>query len=216
MKRNKIMFNTNSSFVVSFKDTDVVEPGEIKEMLDKLSYSPFDPKLADKHLKKMLRHYKIKVASWSTSSVGWARVSMKTVKIPKPTDIDRFCVAMHELGHIIKGACKSDMPLFKSEYIAEMFALEQAAIFNWDATQYKERARRYIIMNIAKGHCRRLNLDAIEKEIKDFCAIDFESWKGKRVFVSGWGNDVYKEKPLEINISDDKPSGYVWRDLLTP
>lgn len=177
---------------------------------------PFDPVLAEKHLKKMLKHYKITRVNWSISSSGWARIDTKEVKIPKPTDIDRFCVAMHELGHIIKGACKRDMPLFRSEYIAECFALEQAALFNWDITLYKERARRYVIMCISKGHCRGLNLDSIEQEIKNFCAIDFELWKGNRVFVSGWGASVYKEKPLEITFSEIDQNKYVFFDLLTP
>ncbi len=162
----------------------------------------FDKEIAKAHLDKLLKHYKIKVVSWSKSSVGWAIVNKKEVKIPEPTDIDRFCVAMHELGHVIKSACKADMKLYKSEFIAESFAFEQAALFNWDITDYKERARRYVIMCVAKGHCRKLNLDIIEQDVLDFCAIDFESWKGKKVFVSGWGKDTYKYEPLTISFEE--------------
>jgi hypothetical protein len=45
-------------------------------------------------------------------------------------------------------------------------------------------------MCIAKGHVRKLNLDKIEPHIKDFCGIDFETWKGKKVFVSNWRKEL--------------------------
>jgi len=158
----------------------------------------FNKEIAEKHLQKLLKQYKITVVKWSASSCGRAWVSIKEVKIPHATTIDRFCVAMHELGHVIKGASKSKMKLYQSEFIAEMFAIEQAELLGFDCTDYKERARRYIIMNIAKGYCRKLNLSTIEQEVKDFCKIDFNEWAGKKVFVRGWGGDTYKDKPLEI------------------
>ena len=158
----------------------------------------FNKEKAEQHLQQMLKQYKIKVIKWSVGSVGRACVSKKEVKIPHATNIDRFCVAMHELGHVIKDASKKKMKLYQSEFIAEMFAIEQAELLGFDCTDYKERARRYMIMNIAKGYCRKLNLGTIEQEVKDFCKIDFKGWEGKKVFVSGWGHDTYKGKPLQI------------------
>ena len=148
--------------------------------MTEISYSPFDLKIAEQHLKKLLKHYKIKVYQWSVGPNGKAYYDLKQIKIPHPTDIQRFCVAMHEIGHVVKGKSSK---LYRSEYNAEMFALEQAALFNWDTSTYRERARWYVIMNIAKGYCRKLNLDSIEQDVKDFCQINFEEWKGKRVFV---------------------------------
>lgn len=158
----------------------------------------FDKRKAEQHLNHLLNQHNIYVKAWSSSSCGRAWISSREVKIPRVTNIDRFCVAMHELGHVIKGASKSKMKLYQSEFIAEKFAFEQCELLGFDYSEYKERARRYMIMNIAKGYCRKLNLRTIEQEVKEFCQIDFQQWEGKKVFVSGWGLDTYKGKPLEI------------------
>lgn len=152
-------------------------------------FEPFDPLVAEKHLKLLLKTYKIKVKQWSAGANGRAWTSINLVKIPKPTNIEKFCVAMHELGHCIKGVNKTDK-LYDSEYRAEQFAFEQAELFNWDYSEYKRRAKGYLTMCIAKGHCRKLNLDSIPQEIKDFCGVDFEAWKGKKVFVSNWTEEL--------------------------
>lgn len=157
-------------------------------------YTPFNQQDAIKHIKKLLRHYKIGVKEWSVGSNGRAWVKSKIVKIPIPSDIDRFWIACHEIGHVVKGV---DGKLFEYEYIAEMFALEQCKIFNWDYRQPIERARRYVIMNISKGHCRGLNLNSINQEIRNFCDINFDEWKGRKVFVKNWGTASYTE-PLLI------------------
>lgn len=156
----------------------------------------FNTDIAENHLKKLLKQYKIKVVKWSVASCGRANWVNKTVKIPRPTDLDRFCVGMHEIKHIIDGYSGK---LYQREYACEKFAIEQAELLGFDEIEtYGERARRYIIMAIAKGHCRGLNLNKIEPEIKRFCNIDFSEWEGKKVFVDGWGSDTYKGIPLTI------------------
>ena len=156
----------------------------------------FNTDIAETHLKKLLKQYKIKVIKWSVSSCGRANWVNNTVKIPHPTDLDRFCVCMHEIKHIIDGGSGK---LYQREYACEKFAIEQAELLGFNEIEtYRERARRYIIMAIAKGHCRGLNLKNIEPEIKAFCYIDFSEWEGKKVFVSGWGDDTYKGIPMTI------------------
>lgn len=159
-------------------------------------YSNFNSEIAKQHINKLLKHYKIHVRCWSVGSNGGAWVNLKEIKIPHPTDIDRFWIACHEIGHVVRGV---DGRLFEYEYAAEMFAMEQCKIYDWDYRQPMERARRYIIMNIAKGHCRGLNLDTISQEIKQFCNIDFQAWKGRKVFVTNWGKASYT-KPLHVEI----------------
>jgi len=156
----------------------------------------FDVNIAEQHLNKLLKQYKIKVIKWSKSSCGYAYYDTKEIKIPKPIDIDRFCVAMHEIKHIIDGKFGK---LFEREFACEIFAINEAIKLGFNPSQYKERARRYVIMNIAKGYCRKLDLNKISQEIKDFCNIDFELWKNKKVFVSNWGSKaIYNNVPLNI------------------
>ena len=158
----------------------------------------FDQEKAEQHLKKLLRQYKIKVVKWSVGSNGRAWFIRKEIKIPQPTNTDRFCIGMHEIKHIIDGHWGK---LYEREFACETFAIEQAVQLGFDVSEYRERARRYIIMNIAKGYCRKLNLSKIDPKIKDFCNIDFAEWEGKKVFVSGWGNAVRKGEPLQIQMS---------------
>lgn len=149
-----------------------------KNLVD--GYVPFNETVAKNYINYLLNHYKIKVVSWSKSSCGRAYINRKEVKIPAPTDIDRFCVALHEIGHIVLGRSNR---VYRTEYEAEKFALEHASYFYFDTREYTERARWYIVMNVSKGYCRRLNLDTIEQDVIDFCRIDFNEWKGKKVFV---------------------------------
>jgi len=150
----------------------------------------FNKDIAESYINKLLNHYKIKVVSWSKTDCGRAWVSSKEVKIPKPTNLMRFCIALHEIGHIVEDATKSKMKLYQSEYKAEQFAIREAKSLGFDTTEYEKNARGYVTMCIAKGHARKLNLDKIEPNIKDFCGIDFETWKGKKVFVSNWRKEL--------------------------
>jgi hypothetical protein len=150
----------------------------------------------EQHINQLLSFYGIRVKKWSKSSCGRAWDCNKTVIIPKPTDIDRFCVCLHEIGHIVN-PCKSNKN-FEKEYAAEMFAINQCRIAGYDCSDYKERARRYIIMNISKAHARKLNLKTIPDEIKQFCNINFSEWEGRKVFVRNWGVNTYKDKELVI------------------
>lgn len=154
----------------------------------------FDKTLAENHLKSLLKNYKIKVHAWSATPCGWAKINSKSIKIPHPTNVERFCVGMHEIAHIING--KSGK-LYEREYACEMFAIKQAELLSFDVSQYRERARRYVIMCIAKGYCRKLKLSSISKEIKNFCKIDFSAWGNKKVFVQNCGDT---KKPLLIKI----------------
>lgn len=159
----------------------------------------FNKTIAQEHLNQMLTEHQINVVKWSTTSCGLAWIDKRDVKIPKPTNIDRFCLSMHELGHIIEKAGRKYMHAYEAEYYAEIFAFKQAENLGFDYTNYKERARRYVIMTIAKGYCRGLNIDNINQEIKDFCNIDFNLWKGNKVFIRNWGHKNQNlDKPLEI------------------
>ncbi len=184
--------------------TTVVEMQVILNDLDeidsiiKVSYMGFNQQLAESHLNKLLKLYKITVKQWSKSSCGRAWPSKHEIKIPHPTDVDRFCVCMHEIKHVIDGRWGK---LYEREYACEMFAINAAELLGFDVTTYRERARRYIIMNIAKGYCRGLSLGNISSEIKRFCQIDFKEWEGNSVYVQNWGENTYRGLGLEIKLT---------------
>lgn len=157
----------------------------------------FDQQIAEKHINSLLKNYKIKVVKRSKSSCGRANSSTHEVIIPHPTDVDRFCVCLHEIKHIIDG---TKGKLYQREYACEKYAIEEAEKLGFDTSMYRERARRYVILCISKAHCRHLNLKEIPQEIKDFCNIDFSTWESRNVFVSNWGSKSYTE-PLQITIS---------------
>lgn len=160
-------------------------------------------------LDKELKQNNVSVCKWSATSCGEAFWGTRTVKIPKPTNIDRLGICFHEIGHIVleHDGIYLNKPVWKKEYEAERFALDKLDFYGIDSTEYRERARRHLIMILAKGHCRRLDFNKVDQEIKDFCGIDFSSWRGRKVFVSGWGEPKHnKEFKIELT---DKTATYV-------
>lgn len=141
----------------------------------------FNKELAEKHLKKLLRTYKIKVVKWSSSSCGKAYWSKQEVKIPRPTNIDRFCVCMHEIKHIIDG--KTGLR-FEMEFNCDKYALEQAQELKFDTCGWIKRMKWHSLSRIAMAHNRGLKTEKINDEIREFFStIDFSSWNNKKIFV---------------------------------
>lgn len=142
----------------------------------------YDQKIAEKHLNKLLRHYKIHVYQWSKSSCGRANYKQKKIKIPHPTNPDRFCVCMHEIKHVIDGAGKF---IFEDEYKADKFALEQLRELGFEGEKaWISRMKWHVLYKIAMAHNRKLDHKNINKEIRDFFSeVDFSYWIGKKIFV---------------------------------
>lgn len=132
---------------------------------------------AENHLNKLLKFYNIRVKAWSKSSCGYASQTGREIKIPKPTNIDRFCVALHEVGHIRNGFKGLN---YIQEYNAEQYAINEAKKFGVDVSEYEDRAKWYVIYNICRGFRRKLKVENIPKEIKNWCGIDFDIWEEKR------------------------------------
>ena len=129
------------------------------------------------HLNKLLTFYNIEVKTWSKSSCGVAWENGRRVKIPEPTNVDRLCVALHEIGHIRNGFKGLN---YIQEYNAEQYAINEATRLGYNTDDYEDRAKWYIIMNICKGFRRKLKVENIPQEIKDWCGIDFDKWEEAR------------------------------------
>jgi len=141
-----------------------------------------------------LKLNQITVRKWSAGSCGVAYGgSKREVKIPKPIDGDTLGVCFHEIGHIVNGHCdggwKENIPVWKQEYEAEQYAigkLKQYEIPENEIKAFEERARRHVVMIIAKAFCRKLKLERVPLEVKTWCGVDFTEWEGKKVFVDNW------------------------------
>lgn len=143
----------------------------------------FDQKKAEAYLQQELKWYGIKVIEWSKSSCGKAWYQTKKIKIPKPTDIDRFAVCMHEIKHIIDGRIKTT---FEREFICDMYALDKIRELGFEdgAEEWIKRTKWHILHKIAKAFNRGLKIKNISKQIRDFFPeIDFNTWQFKSVYV---------------------------------
>ena len=139
----------------------------------------FDEKQANNILKYYLDKYNIEVLKWSVSSCGRAYWNKNAVKIPRPTDIDRFGVCMHEIKHIIDGNIK---PRYVSEFRCDKFALDIIDNLGWENTLFKARMKWHVLSRVAmatnRGH---KNVDSIISNY--YTDIDFTKWYDVKTWV---------------------------------
>ncbi len=143
----------------------------------------FDQKVAEAHLSKLLQEYDIKVIAWSKTSSGVAWWARGEIKIPKPTNSDRFAVCMHEIKHIIDG---KKGKRFEQEFACDMYAREQLILLGFDGVEeWDKRTNWHILSRIAMAVNRGLHVNKIGKEIREwFKDVDFNEWGNMKVFVS--------------------------------
>lgn len=141
----------------------------------------FNKKDAEQYISKLLKKHKIAVYGWSTTSCGRANVKGKMIKIPKPTNIDRFAVCLHEIFHVIgrKGS-KS----FEKEFYCDMYARERLIELGYDTIAWDKRTKWHVLSRIAMAHNRGLSHSNINADIRAFFSeIDFTKWIGNKIFV---------------------------------
>jgi hypothetical protein len=160
----------------------------------------FDEKQATDIMNKYLKQYKIQVIKWSSSSCGYAYTKRNKegyyrIKVPKPTDSDRFGVVMHEIYHCIDSGFTK--PSYLAEFKCDKFALDNLKEMNLDTTIWEKRMKWHILSRVAmatnRGHKN------INKDVENFYPdVDFKSWYGKKVFVGvrppkgiGYKNPTY-------------------------
>jgi len=161
----------------------------------------FNKKDAEHHINKLLKKHKIEVYGWSATSCGRARVKSRTIKIPKPTNIDRFAVCLHEIFHIIS---RKGSKSFQKEFYCDMYAMETLIEFGYDTTAWNKRTKWHVLSRIAMAHNRGLNHSNITSDILEYFAeVDFSKWINKKVFVGRkyYDNPDPKNIDLYENIS---------------
>lgn len=149
--------------------------------------SDIKKKMAE-HVDKMLKYYKIRVVKWRPTSSGCAMNSLpKRVEIPRPTDVDRFCVCMHEIKHIIDmHDAKKRMVRYVEEFRCDQYASLQARMIGLpqeDIDKWDARTRIHILVQLAKAHNRNLNWKTVPQDIIKFVNWDFSTWEGKKVYI---------------------------------
>lgn len=154
----------------------------------------FNKKDAEQYINKLLKKHKIEVYGWSATSCGRAKIKKKMIKIPKPTNIDRFAVCLHEIFHIIgrKGSAS-----FEKEFYCDKYAKDILIELGYDTAAWDKRTKWHILSRIAMAHNRGLNPAKINSEIRQFFSeVDFTLWAGKKVFVG----HKYSVNPIPENI----------------
>jgi len=177
-----------------------------------MEFKTFDKEEAQRYIDNLLLQEDITVKQWAKSSCGRAYPLLREVKIPRPIDEDTFGVCLHEIGHIKQcndivinyGAFQSikewkKIRQFELEYFAEQYALFHLKNLNYNHLNYEFRARKYVTMKIAKAYARKLRLEKISQEIRDFCKVDFDKWKDYKVFVDRRYDQIayFEKKPRD-------------------
>lgn len=141
----------------------------------------FKQKQAETYLNKLIKKYKIKIhTKRSVSSCGWANWFDNEIKIPYPTDVDRFGVCLHEVKHIIDG---DRGKRYQQEFWCDLWSLNILKEFQYDTDYWERRMRWHVLSSVAMATNR--GLKKVDEEICNyFSDVDFSNWCGKRVFVS--------------------------------
>jgi len=142
----------------------------------------FDKLAAEKHLKTLLKCYKIKVVKYRTTSSGRANCKKKEIQIPHPTNADRFAVCMHEVKHILDGNVGKR---FEQEFACDLFARKQMVLLKMGGIEeWDRRMAWHCLSRIAMAVNRGLKISSIPNSIKKwFKEINFKDWEENKVFV---------------------------------
>lgn len=147
----------------------------------KTTTTKFNKAEAEARIHILMAEHNIKVRAYSTTSCGRAYWKTREIKIPKPTNVDRFCVCLHEIKHIIDG---HKGKRFEQEFDCDMYALEGAEAMGYDTTDWRIRMRWHSLSRVAMAINRGLPAAKIPSRIREyFHDVDFNAWHGKRVWV---------------------------------
>lgn len=164
---------------------------------------PFNREEAEAYLNKLIKQYNIKVVARSKTSCGTAWCDRNEIKIPYPTNEDRFAVCLHEVHHIMEGDTRNGKKIkrYEQEFYADMFARDTLAELGYDTTYTDKRNQWHILSRIAMATNR--GLKEINPEIVEyFNYVDFSKWIGNKVFVSC--NKKYENQRISIKIDDGR------------
>ena len=139
----------------------------------------FNRKDAFNIIKSLMDEYNITLEKWSSSSCGRAYLKERKIKIPKPNNLDRFFVCLHEIKHIIDQKIK---PSCLAEFRCDKFALDFCNKLGWKSEIVNARMKWHVLSRVAMATNRKLKQIPIEIQsyYKD---VNFNSWYGKNVFV---------------------------------
>jgi len=146
--------------------------------------SNYNQEDAEAYLQKLIKQYNIKVVQRSKSSCGWASFEENEIKIPYPTDVDRFGVCLHEISHILDGDTRNGKSTkrYEQEFYCDMYARNILIEFGYDTTKWDQRTRWHILSATARATNR--GVKKINEEIVEyFDDVNFNDWYGKKVWV---------------------------------
>lgn len=143
----------------------------------------FDKEKAIDLVAALCKKYKIQIVKTRITASGRAFIKAKQIEVPQPVNIERLCVCLHEIGHIVVGNIS---PKFIAEFKCESFAMQTAKDAGFNPEDYAENARGYVMAKIAQAHNRGLSIAKVPQEVIDFIGPDY--WEQIK---NGWGGKFF-------------------------
>lgn len=142
----------------------------------------FDKVFAQQYFNDLLIKHNITIEKYSAGSCGYATYRTRSIKVPHPTNLDRFGVCLHEIKHILDGKGGRE---YEKEFACDKYVLDTFIELGYDTTKWEQRMRWHCLSRLAMAHNRGAHLLTMKQEIKDFFKeVDFKLWTGKKIFVS--------------------------------
>ena len=112
----------------------------------------------------LVKRYDINVIKVRRSMSGFAYYNSRDIVAPEPKTAKSFVVFAHEVGHVVNGKVR---PRWKSEYMAEMFALDCFKEYDLKLPRIvKNRIKWHITYALAKAMNRGMKV--IPQELKPY------------------------------------------------
>lgn len=169
----------------------------------------FDKVFAQKYFDNLLKEHNITIAQYSSGSCGWAKHREREIKVPHPTNLDRFGVCLHEVKHILDGKHGRE---YEKEFACDKYVLDTFIELGYDTVKWEQRMRWHCLSRLAMAHNRGAHLLIMKQEIKDFFKeIDFNVWTNKKIFVNYNKENKYG---YQVNFTHDYNKDDVERLLI--
>lgn len=131
----------------------------------------------------------------------FAYVEERRIVTPKITSVYTFCIALHEIAHVVLGLHKKTSKVLDAEYHCEMWSLREALTFGCSTEEMlhvRMEARKYIRLHYTKiARLKGFKPEKVPTNIWIFTEINPHSMKGAHILYDRFDDTLIIHQEVE-------------------